>query len=110
MTLLQLRYLLAIQDAGLNISEAAKRMHATQPGVSKQLRQIESELGFRIFDRHGKSLRATTLLGAEVLSHARAIVAEAAVISAIARSHRDPLMPKGHEAAGGAHPISAGHA
>lgn len=46
MTLTQLRYLVAIADAELNITLAAARVHATQPGLSKQLKQLEDELGF----------------------------------------------------------------
>ena len=49
MTLTQLRYLIAIADSGLNITTAAERVHATQPGVSKQLKQLEDELGFQLF-------------------------------------------------------------
>jgi len=45
MTLAQLRYLLAIIDANLNITVAADRVHATQPGISKQLKLLEEELG-----------------------------------------------------------------
>src|SRR5690349_5240210 len=45
MTLVQLRCLVAIADAGLNITLAAERVHATQPGLSKQLKQLEDELG-----------------------------------------------------------------
>ena len=50
MTLTQLRYLVAIADADLNITLAAARVHATQPGLSKQLKQLEDELGFLHFD------------------------------------------------------------
>ncbi len=57
MTLTQLRYLVAISDAGLNITLAAERVHATQPGLSKQLKQLEDELGFQLFSRKGKSLQ-----------------------------------------------------
>ena len=55
MTLTQLRYLVAIADAGLNITQAAERVHATQPGLSKQLKQLEDELGFQLFLRRGRS-------------------------------------------------------
>ena len=44
MTLTQLRYLVAIADCRLNITAAAEHVHATQPGVSKQLKQLEDEL------------------------------------------------------------------
>ena len=40
MTLTQLRYLVAIADSGLNITLAAERVHATQPGLSKRLKQL----------------------------------------------------------------------
>jgi DNA-binding MarR family transcriptional regulator len=46
MTLTQLRYIVAIADAGLNITLAADNVHATQSGISKQLKQLEGELGF----------------------------------------------------------------
>ena len=63
MTLTQLRYLIAIADCGLNITAAAERVHATQPGVSKQLKQLEDELGLQLFTRKGKSLDGVTDAG-----------------------------------------------
>jgi LysR family transcriptional regulator, cys regulon transcriptional activator len=88
MTLVQLRYLVAIADAGLNITLAAQHVHATQPGLSKQLKQLEDELGFRLFTRKGKSLDAVTHAGRQVLERARIILAEAANIRAIAANLR----------------------
>src|SRR5690606_41830502 len=88
MTLTQLRYLVAIADAGLNITLAAERVHATQPGLSKQLKQLEDELGFLLFARKGRSLEAITPAGAEVLERARVILAEAANIRADAANER----------------------
>lgn len=76
MTLTQLRYLIAIVDADLNITKAAERVFATQPGISKQLRQIEGELGFRVFEREGRKLTGITSGGAKVLERARTIVGE----------------------------------
>lgn len=76
MTLTQLRYLIAIVDADLNITKAAERVFATQPGVSKQLRQIEGELGFRVFEREGRKLTGITTGGAKVLERARTIIGE----------------------------------
>ncbi|MCW5569268.1 MAG: LysR family transcriptional regulator, partial [Dokdonella sp.] len=67
MTLTQLRCIVAIADAGLNITLAAERVHATQPGLSKQLKQLEGELGFQIFLRKGKSLDAITAGGRQVI-------------------------------------------
>ena len=88
MTLTQLRYLIAIADSGLNITAAAERVHATQPGLSKQLKQLEDELGFQLFSRRGKSLQAITPAGQQVLERARVIVTEAGNIRALAAELR----------------------
>jgi LysR family cys regulon transcriptional activator len=89
MTLTQLRYLVAIADSGLNITLAAERVHATQPGLSKQLRQLEDELGFQLFLRKGKSLDTVTHAGQQVLERARTILTEAANIRSIAANLRN---------------------
>ncbi|TAL73620.1 MAG: LysR family transcriptional regulator [Rhodanobacter sp.] len=88
MTLTQLRYLVAIADCRLNITAAAEHVHATQPGVSKQLKQLEEELGLQLFVRKGKSLDAMTEAGARVIERARIILAEALNIRAIAANLR----------------------
>ena len=88
MTLVQLRYLVAIVDAGLNISVAAQNTHSTQPGLSKQLGQIEEELGFKVFTRRGKRLEVLTDAGREVIDRAKIILAETASIQALAASRR----------------------
>ncbi|TLY49800.1 MAG: LysR family transcriptional regulator [Gammaproteobacteria bacterium] len=88
MTLTQLRYLVAISDSGLNITQAAEQVHATQPGLSKQLKQLEDELGFQLFSRKGKSLAAITPAGQQVIDRARIILAEARNIRALAANLR----------------------
>ena len=88
MTLTQLRYLVAIADAELNITLAASRVHATQPGLSKQLKQLEDELGFLLFVRKGRSLESVTPAGTEVISRARAVLAEANNIRTYAANQR----------------------
>lgn len=88
MTLAQLRYLVAIADSGLNITVAAERVHATQPGLSKQLKQLEDELGFLLFSRKGRSLDSITPAGQQVIAHARRLLAEAANIRAYAANVR----------------------
>lgn len=88
MTLAQLRYLIAIVDAGLNITLAAERVHATQPGLSKQLKQLEDELGFALFLRRGKNLDSLTPEGAEVVERGRRMLNEAANIRILAESLR----------------------
>lgn len=88
MTLTQLRYLVAIADCRLNITAAAEHVHATQPGVSKQLKQLEEELGLQLFVRKGKSLDSMTEAGAKVIERARIILAEAVNIRSIAANLR----------------------
>ncbi|WP_313251947.1 LysR family transcriptional regulator [Stenotrophomonas sp.] len=88
MTLTQLRYLVAIADAELNITLAATRVHATQPGLSKQLKQLEDELGFLLFVRKGRSLESVTPAGEEVISRSRAVLAEANNIRTYAANQR----------------------
>lgn len=88
MTLTQLRYLVAIADSGFNITQAAERVHATQPGLSKQLKQLEDELGFQLFLRKGRSLEGVAPAGVKVIEHARKILAEAANIRSYAANER----------------------
>ncbi|MGH8033421.1 MAG: LysR family transcriptional regulator [Luteimonas sp.] len=88
MTLTQLRYLVAIADSGLNITLAAERVHATQPGLSKQLKQLEDELGFQLFLRKGRSLDCVAPAGEKVIEHARRILEEAANIRSYAANAR----------------------
>ncbi|HET7268867.1 MAG TPA: LysR substrate-binding domain-containing protein [Oleiagrimonas sp.] len=88
MTLTQLRYIVSIADSGLNITLAAERIHATQPGVSKQLKQLEGELGFQLFARKGKSLSAITPAGQQVIARARVILEQSRSIRSLAANLR----------------------
>lgn len=85
MTLQQLKYLLAIADSGLNITAAADRLYTSQPGISKQLKLLEQELGVQLFTRKGKSLVAITPAGRDVISRARKILREVQNIRSLAR-------------------------
>lgn len=78
MKLQQLRYLSEIARRGLNVSEAAEALHTSQPGVSKQIRALEEELGIDVFVRHGKRLVSVTEPGKAVIAIAERILAEAA--------------------------------
>lgn len=84
MKLQQLKYLLAIVDNGLNITAAADRMYTSQPGVSKQLKLLEEELGLQLFARKGKSLHRITRAGEQVIERARKIMTEVEQIRSIA--------------------------
>ena len=74
MNLQQLRYIHEVARCGLNVSEAALALFTSQPGVSKQIRQLETELGIEIFERHGKRLVAVTEPGRAVLSIAERVL------------------------------------
>jgi LysR family cys regulon transcriptional activator len=87
MKLQQLKYLLAIVDNGLNITAAAERMYTSQPGVSKQLKLLEEELGMQLFTRKGKSLGGITPAGHQVIDRARIIMREAENIRSIASDY-----------------------
>jgi LysR family cys regulon transcriptional activator len=76
MKLQQLKYLLAIVDNGLNITAAADRLYTSQPGVSKQLKLLEEELGLQLFSRKGKSLDRVTRAGEKVVLRARKVMEE----------------------------------
>lgn len=87
MKLQQLKYLLAIVDNGLNITAAAERMYTSQPGVSKQLKLLEEELGMQLFTRKGKSLGGITAAGHQVIDRARIIMREAENIRSLASDY-----------------------
>ena len=68
MNLRQLQYLHEVAKQDLSISKAAKALYTSQPGVSKQIRMLEVELGIEIFARSGKRLVAITEPGRRVLA------------------------------------------
>ncbi|MDR0565009.1 MAG: CysB family HTH-type transcriptional regulator [Azoarcus sp.] len=76
MNLQQLRYVHEVARHGLNVSDAAEALFTSQPGVSKQIRLLESELGVEIFARHGKRLAAVTEPGRAVLDIVSRILGE----------------------------------
>lgn len=90
MKLQQLRYLKAVLDNNLNISLAAKTMFTTQPGVSKQIRLLESELGVKIFERKGKSISSVTPIGRSIIDEAIQLLEIESKIKTIAKDHIKP--------------------
>jgi LysR family cys regulon transcriptional activator len=87
MKLQQLKYLLAIVDNGLNITAAAERLYTSQPGVSKQLKLLEEELGLQLFTRKGKSLGGITAAGKQVIERARVVMQEVENIRSLASDY-----------------------
>ncbi|MDN5855047.1 MAG: LysR family transcriptional regulator [Actinomycetia bacterium] len=78
MQLHQLEYLVAVAEEG-GFTAAADRLHVAQPGVSAQIRKLERELGYALFDRSGHRVRLTAV-GEEVLGPARAALAAVAEV------------------------------
>lgn len=77
MKLQQLRYLCEVANQGLNLSKAAEVLHTSQPGISKQIRLLEDELGVDIFVRNGKRVVETTPPGRAIIEIAERILRDA---------------------------------
>jgi LysR family cys regulon transcriptional activator len=89
LNLQQLRYLCGIVDHGLNVSDAAEALYTSQPGVSKQIRQLEDELGLRVFVRQGKRLASLTPAGEVVVATARRALREIGNLKRVAEEFRN---------------------
>lgn len=76
MKLQQLRYICEVVRRGLNVSNAAERLHTAQSGISTQIRLLEEELNIQIFERHGKRLVDTTPAGRIIIEMAERILCE----------------------------------
>jgi DNA-binding transcriptional LysR family regulator len=75
MELRHLRYFVAVAETE-NVSRAALKLHVSQPGVSRQIRDLENEIGFQLFERSAKSLKLTNA-GKSFLTEARAVLQRA---------------------------------
>src|SRR5258707_15388469 len=89
MKLHQLRYLAAVAQCGLNITAAAQKLHTSQPGVSKQIKLLEDELGFQIFGREGRNLTRITPAGQQAIDRALRILQQAQRIRHLSTELRD---------------------
>ena len=76
MNLHQFRFVQEAARRNLNLTEAAKALHTSQPGVSKAIIELEEELGVEIFARHGKRLKRITEPGQHVLKSIELIMRE----------------------------------
>jgi DNA-binding transcriptional LysR family regulator len=84
MELRHLRYFIAVAEEE-NVSHAALKLHVSQPGLSRQIRDLEDELGFSLLQRSAKSVRLTEA-GRVFLTEARAVVQRVAEGVAAARA------------------------
>ncbi|MCH8506705.1 MAG: LysR family transcriptional regulator, partial [Ectothiorhodospiraceae bacterium] len=89
MKLNQLRYICEVARRDLNVSAAAEALFTSQPGVSKQIRMLEAELGVQIFERSGKHLTRITPAGVDILEAATRILEDVRNIRSIAEEHKD---------------------
>ena len=89
MKLNQLRYIAEVARRNLNVSAAADALYTSQPGVSKQIRMLEAELGVQIFERSGKHLSRITPAGKEILAAANRVLEDVRNIRSIAEEHQD---------------------
>ena len=93
MKLQQLRFILAIAESNLNITQASERLYTSQPGVSKQLRLLEDELGLKIFERNGKNLIGITEQGKTILDKATQIMEQINEIKVFANESNPARRP-----------------
>lgn len=84
MKLQQLRYIWEVKKHDLNVSATAAHLYTSQPGISKQIRLLEDELGVEIFARSGKHLTRVTSAGEVILERAGEILRQVASIKQIA--------------------------
>jgi LysR family cys regulon transcriptional activator len=89
MKLHQLRYVVTIVRNGLNMTAAARALHTSQPGISKQVKLLEEELGFQIFEREGRNVTRVTAAGQAVVEHATRLLEEAENIRRLSADFQD---------------------
>ena len=87
MTLQQLRCIFQIVQSEFNISKASEVLNTSQPGVSKQIKLLEDEIGIKIFQRNGKRLVGLTEPGKKVLGSIEAILQESNNIKVISEEY-----------------------
>lgn len=79
-----------VVNHNLNVSSTAEGLYTSQPGISKQVRMLEDELGIQIFARSGKHLTQVTPAGQEIIRIAREVLSKVDAIKAVAGEHTYP--------------------
>ncbi len=85
MKLQQLRYIWEVAHHDLNVSATAQSLYTSQPGISKQIRLLEDELGVEVFARSGKHLTRVTPAGERIITTAGEILRKVESIKQIAQ-------------------------
>ncbi len=89
MKLQQLRYIWEVAHHELNVSATAQSLYTSQPGISKQIRLLEDELGIEIFSRSGKHLTRVTPAGKTIIEQAGEILRKVESIKQVAQEFSD---------------------
>jgi LysR family cys regulon transcriptional activator len=92
MKLQQLRYIWEVARHDLNVSATAQSLYTSQPGISKQIRLLEDELGVEVFARSGKHLTRITPAGEAILDIAGEILQKVESIKQVAQEFSDEKM------------------
>lgn len=92
MNLRQLRYISEVAKHDLNVSATADSLFTSQPGVSKQIRQLEDELGIQIFERSGRQLTRITPAGRAIIELADRALIEVETLKQAAQEYSDPSL------------------
>lgn len=90
MKLQQLRYIWEVAHHDMNVSATAQSLFTSQPGISKQIRMLEDELGVEIFSRNGKHLTHVTPAGEAILKTAGEVLHKTESIKRIAQEFKNP--------------------
>jgi LysR family cys regulon transcriptional activator len=88
MKLQQLRYIWEVSQHDLNVSVTADKLYTSQPGISKQIRMLEDELGLSIFARSGKHFTGITEAGERIIALAGEILGKTHDIKNVAQEYR----------------------
>ncbi len=89
MKLQQLRYIWEVAHHDLNVSATAQSLYTSQPGISKQIRLLEDELGVEVFCRSGKHLTQVTPAGKAILKAAGEVLRKVESIKQMAQEYAD---------------------
>jgi len=88
MNLQQLRYLCGVVQANFSISQAARELHTSQPGISKQIQLLEEEIGIKILAREGNRISGLTDAGKRVYSLAQRMLIDVRNLKNIGNEYR----------------------
>jgi LysR family hca operon transcriptional activator len=92
MELRHLRYFVAVAETGSLTTAAKRRLHTAQPSLSRQIRELEAEVGVQLLIRHARGIQLTAA-GRAFLDHARTALAQAEAATEAARRAAYPAKP-----------------